>query len=348
MKNFTTVPGVPKPIVASRFTAIEGTRERCLTQVPIGEDVAKVFPWISSLKQRINGVAQAETRIVRTGYGNAAFINNTDRFINIHQLRIFSIVPVAGAVGLGNQVIGNRMGIKVRHTDFEIVSDWLPSGMLATENNVITAGARTNLCMTLPTPYYLQAGHPFRMRLRVTNPFHIVQDYTFWMTLFGKDPKNGKPFELCKLVTIPYRTTPVVSDANPLYVDVVFDENRDYPMRDMLLTNVIFAATPYPSANAAIALQYIQQVDFQLIPPEGPKWMDFADWAPVGNLVDQAVASFLIIHHPFAPIPFAPSQQIDIDVKALLALSYSLNEHLAYDLPVWFTLIGTQEQQVAK
>lgn len=346
MKKFTTVPGVPEPTYASRFTAIEGERVRSLTQVPIGEDVSKVFPWISSLKQTINGLAQVETRIVRAGYGNAAFINNTDRNIQIHQLRIFSIVPVAGTVNIGNQVIGNRLGIKVRHTDFEVVSDWLPCGMLATHNNVITAGARTNLCMTLPTPYYLQAGHPFRMRLRATNAFHTQADYTFWMTLFGKDPKNGKPFELCKLVTIPYRAAPAVTDATPQYVDVVFDENRDYPMRDMLLTSIIFAATPYPSATAAVVLQYIQQLDFQLTPPEGPKWMDFADWAPVGNLVDQAVASFLIVHHPFAPIPFAPSQQIDIDVKCLAPLSYFISDREFTELPIWFTLIGTQEQKV--
>lgn len=348
MKKFTVVPGTPPPTFASRFTAIQGNTKGSLTEVPVGETVAKVYPWISSLKQIISGAALTETRIVRPGYGNAAFINNTDRFINIHQLRLFSIVPVAGDLRAGNQIIGNRLGIKVRHTDFEIVSDWLPCGMLNTHNNIVTAGARTNLCMTLPTAYYLQAGHPFRMRLRATNPFNTATDYSFYLTLFGKDPKNNKPYELCKQVTIPYRTTPAVSDANPQYVDVVFDEARDYPMRDMLLTHVLFAATPFTSTSAARALQYIQQLDFQLSPPEGPKWMDFADWAPVGNLVDQCVASFIVIHKPQTPIPFSPSQQIDIDVKPLGRMHWTFNngESESEDIPLWVTFIGTQEQQV--
>lgn len=351
MKNiFVTTPGVPRPTLASRFTAIKGERPKALTEVPAGEAVSEVYPWISSLKQVISGVAQTETRIVRAGYGSSAFINNTDRFINIKQLRIFCIAPVGATLTMGNLMIGNRLGIKVRHTDFEVVSEWIPCGMLATHNNLIAASPRPNFCMSLPTPYYLQSGHPFRVRIRATNPYHVPDvDYTFFMTLFGKDPKNGKPYELCKQVTIPYRAAPAVSDANPLYVDVVFDENRDYPMRDMLLTNIIFAATPYTSNVPAVVLQYIQQLDFQIMPPEGPKWMDFADWAPVGNLVDQAVAAFLIIHKPETPIPFLPSQQIDIDVKALLNLSYSPNgETFTFEAPLWFTLIGTQEQRVTR
>jgi len=354
MKNiFVTTPGVPRPVVASRFTAMKGERPKILSQVPAGENVAEVYPWISGLRQMVNGLADAETKIIREGYGSSAFVNNTDRVINIKQLRFFSSQPPNLTMILGNSLINSRMGVKVRHTDFEVVSEWLPCGMLETQNNVWENVDRSNLCMSLPTPYYLQSGHTFRTRLRSTNPFMAAASYSFSMTLFGKDPKNGKPYELCKQVTIPYRATPVVSAANPLYVDVVFDDNRDYPMRDMLLTHVLFSLAPYTGLDYNDVLRYAQQLDFQFMPPEGPKWMDFADWAPVGNLVDQTTCNGLqsafVSYRPETPILFAPSQQIDIDVKVLAPLSYQDANppgELIYEFPLWVTLIGTQEQQV--
>lgn len=359
MKNiFVTTPGVPKPVVASRFTAIKGERKKVLGEVPIGENVAKVYPWISGLRQVISGVSGAETKIVRAEYGSSAFVNNTDRLISINQLRFFSSQPPTLFQIAGNNQIPTRMGVKVKHTDFEIVSEWLPCGMLNTHNNLTEVVARTNLCMSLPTPYYLQSGHVFRTRIRATTPFLAATNYTFYMTLFGKDPKNGKPYEICKQVTIPYRATPVVSAANPLYVDVAFDDGRDYPMRDMLLTHILFSFTPYdtlPNSNSFRVIRYVQQLDFQLIPPEGPKWMDFADWAPIGNLADQtvvaAVSTSFVSYRPETPILFAPSQQIDIDVKALAPLSYENPVppgQLIYECPLWVTLIGTQEQQVPR
>lgn len=348
MKNiFVTTPGVPRPVVASRFTAIKGERPKTLSEVPAGEAVSSVYPWISGLKQVISGVSGAETKISRAGYGSSAFVNNTDRLININQLRLYAATPPSGTTI--SMLIENRMGIKVRHSDFEVISEWIPCGMLQTHNNTNLIAPSTNIFMSLPTPYYLQAGHPFRMRIRETNPYHEDSTYSFYITLFGKDPKNNKPYELCKQVNIPYRTSPVVSDANPKYIDVIFDDNRDYPMRDMLLTHVIFAVTPYPNVVAAISLRYVQQLDFQFISPEGPKWMDFADWAPIGNLVDQAVASNLVIYKPETPILFYPGQQIDIDTRMLANISWSTGGEqpvTVLECPLWVTLIGTQEQQV--
>lgn len=357
MKNmFVTTPGVPSPVVASRFTAFQGERKKVLAEVPIGESVSSIFPWISGVRQVISGLAGAETKIIRAGYGSSAFVNNTDRLITIKQMRFFSSQPPTLFQIQGNNQIPTRLGIKVRHTDFEIVSEWLPCGMLSTYNNLTEVVASTNLCMSLPTPYYLQSGHTFRTRIRATTPFLDTSDYTFFMTLFGKDPKNGKPYEICKQVTIPYRATPVVSIANPLYVDVTFDDSRDYPMRDMLLTHILFGTTPHatqPNNNEFRVLRYVQQLDFQFMAPEGPKWMDFADWAPVGNLADQtvvaAVSTSFVSYIPQTPILFAPSQQIDIDVKALAPLSYEdpvPPGNLIYECPLWVTLIGTQEQQV--
>lgn len=357
MKNiFVTTPGVPKPVVASRFTAIKGERPKILAEVPIGEKVATVYPWVSGVRQVISGLASAETRIVREGYGSSAFVNNTDRMVNIHQLRFFtSQSPILFQIA-GNNQIPTRMGLKVRHTDFEVVSDWLPSGMLNTQNYFTNEVARSNVCMTLPTPYYLQSGHAFRTRIRSTTPFVEAVSYNFYMILFGKDPKNGKPYEICRQVTIPHRATPVISAADPLYVDVVFDDSRDYPMRDMLLTHIMFASIPHVTApfnNPNRVIRYFQQLDFQLVAPEGPKWMDFGDWAPIGNLVDQtiiaATSTSFVAYRPDTPILFYPGQQIDIDVKALLALSYddpNPPNELIYELPLWVTLIGTQEQQV--
>jgi len=355
MKNaFVTTPGVPLPIVASRFTAIKGERPKILAQVPVGENVAEVYPWISGVRQMIAGQTGAETKIVREGYGSSAFVNTTDRVITIKQLRFFCSQPPGLSMILGNSMIHTRMGIKVRHTDFEVVSEWLPCGMLATHNNVWENVDRSNLCMSLPTPYYLQSGHTFRTRIRSTNPFMAAASYSFHMTLFGKDPKNGKPYELCKQVTIPDRITPV-SAGMPLYVDVVFDDNRDYPMRDMLLTHILFSIVPYAGLEYEQVLRYAQQLDFQFMPPEGPKWMDFADWAPVGNLVDQttcsSVSAAFVSYRPETPILFAPSQQIDIDVRALAPLSYQEAQfpgNLIYEVPLWVTLIGTQEQQVSR
>jgi len=356
MKNvFVTTPGVPNPTLASRFTAIKGERKKVLAEVPIGENVAKVYPWISGVRQVISGLSGAETKIVRAEYGSSAFVNNTDRMISINQLRFFTSQPPSLFQIAGNNQIPTRLGVKVRHTDFEVVSEWLPVGMLSTHNNFTNETSRSDLCMSLPTPYYLQSGHAFRTRIRATVPFITVGvNYSFFMTLFGKDPRNGKPYEICKQVTIPYRATPVVSDADPLYVDVVFDDNRDYPMRDMLLTHILFASTPhvtFPNNNPNRVIRYFQQLDFQLIPPEGPKWMDFADWAPIGNLADQtviaAVSTSFVAYRPETPILFAPSQQIDVDVKSLLTLSYESPfppGDLIYQLPLWVTLIGTQEQ----
>jgi hypothetical protein len=97
-RKFTTTPGVPRPVVASRFTAIKGSVMNLEPNVPVGEKVAKIYPWISSLKHTVSGVANAETRIVREGYGSSAFVNTTDRFINIHQLRFFCLVKFLKAL----------------------------------------------------------------------------------------------------------------------------------------------------------------------------------------------------------------------------------------------------------
>lgn len=356
MKNvFVTTPGVPNPTLASRFTAIKGERAKVLAEVPIGENVAKVYPWISGVRQVIGGLTGAETKIVRAEYGSSAFVNSTDRVISIKQLRFFSSQPPNLFQIAGNSQIPTRLGVKVKHTDFEIVSEWLPCGMLSTYNNLTSVVESSNLCMSLPTPYYLQSGHAFRTRIRATAPFITVGvNYSFFMTLFGKDPRNGKPYEICKQVTIPYRATPIVSAADPLYVDVVFDDNRDYPMRDMLLTHILFASTPhvtFPNNSHDRIVRYFQQLDFQFMPPEGPKWMDFADWAPIGNLSDQTVVANIstafVSYIPETPILFAPSQQIDIDVKALAPLSFESPlppGDLIYQCPLWVTLIGTQEQ----
>jgi hypothetical protein len=113
----------------------------------------------------------------------------------------------------------------------------------------------------------------------------------------------------------------------------------------LLLTHINVAATPEPNIFTEYVFQYSQQLEFQFMPPEGPKWMDFADWAPVANLMDQVVASNIVIHRPETSIIFEPGQQIDVDLKVLAPMWYSFNQSNVFEVPLWVTLIGTQEQR---
>lgn len=344
--NFVTVPGVPKPVVASRMTGYKTAQPvQDLGNVPTGDAVSKVYPWVCSFKQVVSGVSQAEIRLVRPGIGSSAFLNTSDRVINVNELRFFVAVPFKS---LGSIYISNRMAVKIHHTDYEIVPEWLPMGMIQTHNQKMIIDGPPDFTMSLPTPYYLQAGHAFRVRVRATCPYDGVNSYSFWMTLFGKDPKNDKPYEICKQVTIPYRAAPVVSDANPMYVDVVFDDNRDYPMRDMLLTHFGAAVIPFVAVAQSAIYQYPLQLDLQFMPPEGPKWMDFVDWAPIGNVVDQCEIGYVggVHYKPETPIVINPRQGIDIDLKNILAMKYLSGQREVYEVPLWVTLLGTQEQKV--
>lgn len=361
MRKFITVPGATdRPVVASRFTGMKLTRPLEMTQVPVGESVAKTYPWISGFKQTISGIQGAEVRLIREGFGSSALVNNTGRTLKVHELRFFSTLPTTADLpfaNLGQFQVSYRMGVKVRHSDYEVVSEWLPSGMLHTHNGKLGLAARSDLVMTLPTPYYLQAGHPFRVRVRSTNPYQGAdEDYSFGMTLFGMDPRAHRPYEICKQVTIPYLTAATPSDVAPQYVDVVFDDGRDYPMRDMLLTHIGFGLFPYgDTTNRILVYNYAQQLEIQFQSPEGPKWMDFADWAPIANVVDQSTTPMdgsYVIYRPEVPMILSPSQQIDIDVKALVNMAYTINADEnnpagdpVFEVPLWTTLIGTQEQQ---
>jgi hypothetical protein len=358
--KFITVPGVYRPTVMTKPTAPRTATRNAVKDVPVGENVAKVFPWITGFKQVVSGVQDAETKLVRPGSGAASFMNNTDRTLKVHEIRFFAQNPTAAPfppMFQSQLMINNRMGLKVKHTDYEIVSDWLPAGMLSTKNNIIGMAARCNLCMTLPTTYYLQGGHPFRLRIRSTNvnfdPTMVEQPYIFQMTLFGKDPRTNKPYEQIKQIFIPYLGTALPTDALPQYVDVVFDDDRDTPMRDLLLTHIGFNLMPFDDGHddQRYVYMYSQQLEMQFIAPEGPKWMDFADWVPIANLVDQGTTPSdlsYVAYRPDVPMTLTPRQQIDIDVKALrlMAVPSPGQPGFALEVPLWVTLLGTQEQKV--
>jgi hypothetical protein len=361
MNKFVTVPGaIDRPIVASRFTSNRIMRPIEESHVPVGESVAKVYPWITGFKKTIPGTVGSEIRLVRDDLGSAALVNNTGRTLKIHEIRFFSTLPTTAddpVASLGNFQISYRMGVKIRHSDYDIVAEWLPSGMLQTHNGRIGIAARSDLVMTLPTPYYLQAGHPFRIRIRSTNPYQEADtDYNFGITLFGMDPKVHKPYEICSQVTMPYLTAATPTDAAPQYVDVVFDDGRDYPMRDMLLTHIGFGLFPRADTTTRILVyNYAQQLEVQLQAPEGPKWMEFADWAPIPSIVDQGtipVDGSYVMYKPEVPMILTPSQQIDIDVKALVNMAYitggegEVPGDPVFEVPLWTTLIGTQEQEI--
>lgn len=361
--KFITVPGVYRPTVMTKPAAMRTVTRNAVKDVPVGENVAKVFPWITGFKQVVSGAQNAETKLVRPGSGAASFMNNTDRTLKVHEIRLFAQNPttVLFPQGFTSQLmINNRMGLKIKHTDYEVVSDWLPSGMLNTKNNVMGDAGRCNLCMTLPTPYYLQAGHPFRLRIRSTtvnfDPLAAAQPYVFQMTLFGKDPRTNKPYEQIKQISIPYISTVLPSDALPQYVDVVFDDDRDNPMRDLLFTHIGFNLAPFidPLDNnntRQYVYMYSQQLEIQFIAPEGPKWMDFADWVPIANLVDQGTTPSdvsYVAYKPDIPMTLTPRQQIDIDVKALytMAIPAAGPPGFTLEVPLWATLLGTQQQKV--
>jgi hypothetical protein len=326
--------------------------------VPVGETVSEAFPWFSGFKQTVSGVLGAETKLVRPGSGISSFVNTTDRVIDVHEIRFYAQNPLDVAFPpdfLSQLNINNRLGVKVRHTDYELVSEWIPCGMLSTHNNRISIIPRCNLCMTMPTPYYLQAGHPFRVRIRSTNPnfdpLEAEQPYVFQMVLFGKDPRTNKPYEQIKQVSIPYISTTLPSDATPQYVDVVFDDDRDAPMRDLLMTHIGFNLTPFDDGAGGLRFTYMypQQLEVQLMPPEGPKWQEIDDWLPIGNIVDQganpADYSF-VVYRPDVPVVLAPRQYVDIDVKALFTMSCP-PQQTNFTVPLWVALHGTQKQRVA-
>lgn len=352
--RFVMVPGVPRPVVVTGTTTSRMAVKTSNKNVPVGENVSKEYPWFSGFKQTISGIFGTETKLVRPGSGIATFVNTTDRTIKLNEIRFCAQNQIIDNFppGFISQLnINNRMGVKIKHTDYEIVSEWLPCGMLNTSNNITSRVPRCNLAMSMPTPYYLQAGHPFRMRIRSTNiiPDRLgLQDpYIFYMTLFGKDPRTNKPYELIKEVTIPYISNVLPTDANPQYVDVVFDDNRDAPMRDLLLTHIGFTLTPYDDGQntSEFVFMYPQQLELQFMPPEGPKWQEIDDWFPIANVVDQgttAIDASYVAYKPDVPMILVPRQQIDIDTKVLWSMLIPNDNPV---VPLWVTLLGTQKQK---
>jgi hypothetical protein len=355
------VPGIPNPTFVAGTTTSRKVTKAVNKDVPVGENVSKEYPWFSGFKQTLSGVINSEAKLVRPGSGITTFINTTDRTIKLNEIRFVAanrIVTAFPAAFLSQLNINNRLGVKVKHTDYEIVSEWIPCGMLNTHNNIASSIPRCNLAMSMPTPYYLQAGHPFRVRIRSTNiipdRFGTHDSYVFYMVLFGKDPRTNKPYELIKEITIPYISGVLPTDANPQYVDVVFDDNRDAPMRDLLLTHVGFSLSPYTAGYAGNTSQqfvfmYPQQLELQFMPPEGPKWQEIDDWLPIANVIDQGttlVDVSYVAYKPDVPMTLEPRQQIDIDTKVLWTMFIpSSDQANVSEVPLWVTLLGTQKQK---
>jgi hypothetical protein len=152
-----------------------------------------------------------------------------------------------------------------------IVKEWIPVKSLRTVVDHCVFGHQGDCWFKLPAPFYLQAQQQFRIHIRVRTDvlgFGAICGSDVYIHLHGKDPFTGSPTSYCKLITLP-PINPATGLPLDIGLDYNFDEDRDAPIRDMVLTDISFAAK---TIEALPNWQLLDGLEVKFMPPTGPDW----------------------------------------------------------------------------
>jgi hypothetical protein len=342
--------------------------------VPSGESTAKEFPWIASIFQRLPLANGSRIKFVRGAGGEPSFYNNTNRPIKIDEIRIYAMpMPQTLAhLDVGAFQISRFCGLRLYSQKTEYVRDWLPLWNFQTESNRNAEAARYRGAFKLPAQYFMNRGNTFRIRIRhwwpqvVIGPPPIFTDSFITLSVHGQELNRLVPVKLVKRTLDPTRNIVGITPNTPFYQEVVFDDNRDVPLNDMLVEHIGIGLNDAQSieADATILIPWSEMFwpQVQFIPPQGPKWMDTEDWIPLWGVIDQpgpvnwtAHVTYpqwdtsMIIHRPRVPYILNPREEMNVEIRNFRTLTYGVSNDVpgwtetGRGIPIWCTMYGRQE-----
>jgi len=289
-----TAGGVPDDKLMDMAAANIG-----LTEIPVGDSVATKFPWLRIVSETLTAGAQV---FVKRNQFDGTFMNDTPHPLEVHEVR-FYIFP-GDETGTSSDLMV-KLNIDGRR---EIVNRWLPWQSLQTEEDrYIYAFTSTNT-FWLPAPYFLQRASLFQMDF--TYPTNPASDRSIYVGLHGVGVEDNEPISLFKQVT---QTTAI--QANEFW-SVVFDEDRDGPLRDAIITHISFGDNSWGNENTAM-----DALSVRFGPPEGPPWHR-GEFIPTGMLARQHGIDVtgdppynrMCIHRPVVPYTLYPGESLEVQL----------------------------------
>lgn len=351
--------GVPTKVLEARAKAQARVPTDAVRAVPMGESVSKQYPWMASIRMDHGLAVNSHSKFMRAN-GEPGFYNAQRRRIYIDEMRIFAAPAMITVDGVSDIEIARKVGVKFSSQNTRYVDRYIPLWNINTERNRINQWFKFNGIFKLPAKYYLQRGSVFTMRARVDA---LLYSRALWaFGLHGKDPINKYPYSLLKTVDFTSTTGPVDPVPHPQLI--VFDENRDVPLKDCEIDMVSLGVPPIPFAYNFVApihsLAYppagpYANMAFQFQPPEGPQWHTNDDWFPFQSLLYQPGLYVLgngralyydtthVIHRPITPYVLEQREEFSVEIETLEAMNYTYLQAPETTLPIYCTLFGRQE-----
>lgn len=339
--------GVPTSTIAARAAQIGSAQ--AATVAPVGERVARQYPWMASIRMD-HGVAEnSYTKFMRTN-GEPGFYNAQRRRIYIDEIRIFAAPVVLSDASILDIELARHVGVKLSKQSTRYIDRFIPLWNINTERNRINQWFKFNGIFRLPTKYYLQRGSVFTMK---TNS---LRGLSWYFGLHGKDPINNYPHALTKTLDI----SAILPQANSY--TIVFDENRDVPLRDCEIDVIALGVHPWDEfTNSQISSLFSRWAStyastlFQFQPPEGPQWHTTDDWFPFESLLWQPGLYTIwplthyyyqanhVIHRPVTPYILDQREEFIVELSTLIGMTYQPGQTRLATLPIYCTLFGRQE-----
>jgi len=273
-----------------------------------GYDVSKSFPWYrTGITQGTGVTANRATPIVSSqvvggAFGESAFKNDTDDDIEVRRFTFLTF-------GVNDDFLA-RVGVKIESEKEDIIKKWLPITSLHTDPHHYLVGSQHQGIWVLPTPYFLQAGHTFTGRI-IAPPSATPRTKELTITLRGYNPIDFDPIIMATTTTFPAAG----------YNTFSFTENRDGPLRDMIIEEISVGLSDVSDDFAGLAF-FLNQVFILFEPPEGPKWSQdirtpFCSLSTQMSVYGGITNGFyqpIVVHEPTNPIILSPGQSIKMSV----------------------------------
>jgi len=199
--------------------------------------------------------------------------------VAVHELRFWSnqpFWPQGVTTWAGDFMEGMLLKMD---TDLQqgIITEWIGAKALNTEEDNFFHGGQWAGVYKLPAPYFIQAPEQFGIRLRVRHDV-IPSECFLWavgdtrplidIQLRGKDPLTETPICINKQIEVP-----AASATFPLDVVFMFDDGRDAPVKDMILTDIAFGnVSLQATAPKTAPWLSLDPLEIKFMPGSGPDW----------------------------------------------------------------------------
>jgi len=302
-----------------------------------GYDVSEVFPWyrqgITPATPAASGfVANTNLPVVPSSTffgaeGESAFKNDTDGLIKINRLSFCQFL-----IEDTQEDLLSRISVKINSESQDLLNKWMPITTLHTDPEHYIYGQLNQGTWVLPTPYFLKAGQIFLGRI-FSPTTSSLSEKELTIALKGYNPIDYDPIVMATTVTFP------VFNAYA-YNTFSFLENRDAPLRDMVIEEISVALSDSYDILDNYG-HFLDQVFLEFEPPEGPKWSQdilvpmaaLTTQMNVDDLAGNNTYRPIVVHEPIEPYTLEPGQSIQMMMRPLNTYQTGL---------IGVTAVGTQ------